>query len=716
MKRYLIFLALAMMAAVLTILLARESPVFAGEDSCDPIIASLHAAIQTNTCQQVATGYACYGNQEIDARLRSGAGPFSQPGQAVEVIKLRRLNTLPDTGAALMYVNSPDGEVKIIVFGNTDLSPDGPSAFTMRKTGGAILCEKTPSGMMVQTDSGKPGRVMVNGVRIDLESTAFISMDSVVLFDQDPRIGRRFGSPNPNAALCSGFDSECNFGNCPNNYRLVWGPFCDEKRYPYIQPGAYRVTLEGVGTVQAGATDWGISMSHFAFGQQVMNLPGSFTFCWEGLQPGGYGFETVVKSRSPGARIDHMTVEYLGPDCAMSGAEASSRTTTMTVTNLEGKVAVAIGDGPRQPIPVGYQSRITLVDGEPVAIGEPVPAVGLRESPVLNWLTFDERGLPWVNEGEGGCGGDLAFGVTVVDEIPSPYDTCAYTFRGKAGEIISAEMDRLGGSLDPRLDLVAPDGRTEKSDDDSAGGKNSLISGHRLRQSGQYTLVARSNEEYGDGRFSLLLVRGFIEREMPTATPTPTPRPTSTPTRRPPRRPTPTQTPTPIPSKADLIVSGIALAGNPVLNKDGSINVPLAVTILNRGGRTAERFKTAVWYRSRAGTYVAPFSAAGQGGWYPFVGSVAPGARASLRGAVTLPAYRQGETVTIWAEADSCSGEEFTRSYCRVDESNERNNGSRALSVQLPQRRVIPILPPRLDQLPLDVFSPTPTPTPIIVK
>ncbi|MCB0188419.1 MAG: hypothetical protein KDE31_29315, partial [Caldilineaceae bacterium] len=132
-----------------------------------------------------------------------------------------------------------------------------------------------------------------------------------ILFDSDPRNNRRGVNPT----FCSGFESECNFGNCPENYRLVWGPYCRESDYPYIKPGLYRITLHGSGTVRAGATDYGATDQLFGFAEEILTLPGSYTFCWPGKAANGYGFETVVQSTGDAAAVTRITVEYLGENC-----------------------------------------------------------------------------------------------------------------------------------------------------------------------------------------------------------------------------------------------------------------------------------------------------------------------------------------------------------------------------------------------------------------
>ena len=134
-----------------------------------------------------------------------------------------------------------------------------------------------------------------------------------VLFNDDPRNNVR----RENAYFCSGFVTECNFGNCPRDYRLMWGPFCRGTDYGYIKPGLYEVTIVGSGRVRMGATDYGTSGELYSFGQYEADLPARYRFCWPGKQDGGYGFETVVQSLDTRATIDRVKIEYLGESCGL---------------------------------------------------------------------------------------------------------------------------------------------------------------------------------------------------------------------------------------------------------------------------------------------------------------------------------------------------------------------------------------------------------------
>jgi len=128
-----------------------------------------------------------------------------------------------------------------------------------------------------------------------------------VIFDGDPR---------DSAWLCDGgFRSDCDFSGCAKDLRLVWGPFCRHFDYSNVTPGKYSVTIQGQGNVNLGATDFGLTGEMFAFGRYETSLPASFTFCWPGLQPGGFGFEIIVQSKGTDASVSRIKLEHLGVGC-----------------------------------------------------------------------------------------------------------------------------------------------------------------------------------------------------------------------------------------------------------------------------------------------------------------------------------------------------------------------------------------------------------------
>lgn len=402
-------------AGLVWLLAAWPQPAYAQPPSCNSIITQLDSALAPGVCQAIGLGNACLAARSVSATARTGTVRFTAPGNQAALNNIRRMVTVPQKGAAVLLGGSAANPVKVLVFGDTATSPNATQparVFTVRAANGQPTCERTRSGMILQTPNGQNGTLVVNGVTINLGSTAYIVPGADLLFDQDPRIDRRQGSRNRNAPLCSGFDSDCDFGDdrCSRGDRLVYGPFCREDSYEYIGTGLYRVTLYGEGEVQAGATDYNISYDYESMGTQRLRLPGSYTFCWNGLEEGGTGFETVVQARSSGAFVDHITLEYLGRDCGLSGADdaaagmGAEEMGMLTVYNVQGDVGVELPDGQGNAADGGQRLRIYYEGGEPVAMDDfPTDAPYILGSELAQWATTEE-GLPSI-EVTGGYNG-----------------------------------------------------------------------------------------------------------------------------------------------------------------------------------------------------------------------------------------------------------------------------------------------------------------------
>jgi hypothetical protein len=149
-------------------------------------------------------------------------------------------------------------------------------------------------------------------------------------------------------------------------------------------------------------------------------------------------------------------------------------------------------------------------------------------------------------------------------------------------------------------------------------------------------------------------------------------------------------TATPVSRLPDLRVTQVT-AGTPTFEEDGSVaNVPLTVTVKNFGGATDKAFKTSVDVIVGSGQrYVRPFTVPGQSEmWYPWQSGLGSGEEVTFSGnlQIGIPSGDSlyGQSATIIALADSCSGDEFMPSYCRVEESLENNNENEAV-IQLAQ-------------------------------
>lgn len=140
----------------------------------------------------------------------------------------------------------------------------------------------------------------------------------------------------------------------------------------------------------------------------------------------------------------------------------------------------------------------------------------------------------------------------------------------------------------------------------------------------------------------------------------------------------------------DLVVSDLQTTGAPSVNSDGAVEAPVRVVVRNQGNEPAGVFKVSTHYTGGAidpsREFVAAFTVPGQSNiWYLFTSSsLAAGAQVTIDGKVTFNPAERGVTIGMTGLADSCSGDEFMPTYCRVNERNELNNSSSPVSVPLP--------------------------------
>jgi len=138
----------------------------------------------------------------------------------------------------------------------------------------------------------------------------------------------------------------------------------------------------------------------------------------------------------------------------------------------------------------------------------------------------------------------------------------------------------------------------------------------------------------------------------------------------------------------DLVVTHMALTGVPAVNPaTNRVEVPLRVTILNQGKGVAGKFATEVTYTNSADstTHLIPFTVPGQTDiWRPYTASnLLSGTQVTFDGKLVFHPSVRHITATLNAYADVCTGE-FDPKFCGVQESNETNNKSAGVFVQLP--------------------------------
>ena len=140
--------------------------------------------------------------------------------------------------------------------------------------------------------------------------------------------------------------------------------------------------------------------------------------------------------------------------------------------------------------------------------------------------------------------------------------------------------------------------------------------------------------------------------------------------------------------KPDLVVTTFEITGAPIIDIEDRVVLPVRVIVKNRGDADADVFKVSTSYAGSRDTHVVAFTVPKRSHpWYPYTwDSLEAGAELVLDGIVTFDPSLHDTTVALFAFADSCSGEEFMPAYCRIDESNEGNNQSEPISVNLPRR------------------------------
>lgn len=115
-------------------------------------------------------------------------------------------------------------------------------------------------------------------------------------------------------------------------------------------------------------------------------------------------------------------------------------------------------------------------------------------------------GLPSFPKLQAQIGGTIGYGSSVYGSITAAGQSLTYSFNGSAGDLVQAAIRHWTGTLDPRLDLTAPDGQISASSgihpfsDDALSASLSLY----LTQTGIYSLRI-SGESSTSGDFILRL-------------------------------------------------------------------------------------------------------------------------------------------------------------------------------------------------------------------
>ena len=146
------------------------------QQQCLAVLDNLKAAIAD--CDDMNSNFACYASTNADVlpvQYRFQGVRDRRPLKVLENVNTDNngvvlLNLLPEG------VTSP---VKAMMFGNGTLNAaePGQNSFIMTIDNPAELCEVTPPGLVLHTETGERGVVKLNGVTIELRSTAFVTIE-----------------------------------------------------------------------------------------------------------------------------------------------------------------------------------------------------------------------------------------------------------------------------------------------------------------------------------------------------------------------------------------------------------------------------------------------------------------------------------------------------------------------------------------------------------
>ncbi|MBI1259660.1 MAG: hypothetical protein GC204_19505 [Chloroflexi bacterium] len=187
------------MSGTLLLLLLSVRLVLAQGTDCPAFVDRALDAVG-QSCGTLGRNQVCYGNNSIDSQFHTPAVVhFARPGDRASVLDLEHLTTAPLRpqdriwGIAVLSLqanlpeNLPGQNATFIVFGDTDLQPaeapagyDAPmQAFSLSTRIGGLNCQDVPeSGLLVQAPENTTVNFMINGVEVNVGSSALLENDA----------------------------------------------------------------------------------------------------------------------------------------------------------------------------------------------------------------------------------------------------------------------------------------------------------------------------------------------------------------------------------------------------------------------------------------------------------------------------------------------------------------------------------------------------------
>ncbi len=196
-----------------------------------------------------------------------------------------------------------------------------------------------------------------------------------------------------------------------------------------------------------------------------------------------------------------------------------------TMVLSQGETVLAEGDAIETSLPEDglYSVIVTSVDGSSgtyqIGLGytdQPNPYLP-TEIPQVVGVPTPTPPLAAPGEFIGRFREDETTGGLLTTESPQH----VYTFQGAVGDVVTIELYRLGGTLDPVLTLYSPSGDRVAMDDNSLGDSNARLLNIRLPEDGLYSIQVDGKGFFGD--YTISFATGQQELNLdaqPTLTPT----------------------------------------------------------------------------------------------------------------------------------------------------------------------------------------------------
>ncbi|MFN8467343.1 MAG: hypothetical protein U0X20_17425 [Caldilineaceae bacterium] len=148
----------------------------AQSEACNVVITNMQQAF--SACSDVNSNWACYASNLAEAKPVKYR--FHRPRDRRPLSLLDEIRTRNEEGVVILNLQPVDqlNSIKAVMVGRVGLEAKDAHKpiYTLSVEGDRLLCTGTPPGMAIRTESGRRGQIVLNGVQIDLQSVAYVTL------------------------------------------------------------------------------------------------------------------------------------------------------------------------------------------------------------------------------------------------------------------------------------------------------------------------------------------------------------------------------------------------------------------------------------------------------------------------------------------------------------------------------------------------------------